>query len=185
MVNEPGPASSSAAKDFDESARVQRETVVVIDFGSQYSMLIARRVRESNVYCEIIPHTADWDSVARLTEGTYSRRPRQRIEPKPRRSGWVYDSGLPRACICYGMQAMAHRTRRQGRTNSRKEYGQPHARNPTASLFKVPTAVHAVGEPRRPYYGDPTRFRISCEFRKFAHRGYGQRRWYARPAIPP
>jgi len=42
------------------------ETVAVLDFGSQYSMLIARRVRECHVYCELVSPDAPWDQVARL-----------------------------------------------------------------------------------------------------------------------
>ena len=59
----------------------QRESVLVIDFGSQYSRLIARRVREANVYCELIQHTADWEDVAHLNpEGSHPlRRPCKRL----------------------------------------------------------------------------------------------------------
>ena len=107
-------------------SRVQRETVVVIDFGSQYSMLIARRVRESNVYCEIIRHTADWDSVAQLNPKgiILSGGPASVYEPgAPLAPSWVYDSGLPVLGICYGMQAMAHQLGGKVAPTTRKEYG--------------------------------------------------------------
>lgn len=108
------------------AARVQRESILVIDFGSQYSMLIARRVRESSVYCEIIPHTADWDSVARLNpKGVIlSGGPASVYAPDaPLAPAWVYDSGIPVLGICYGMQVMAHQLGGEVAPASRKEYG--------------------------------------------------------------
>ena len=126
MLKETGPVRESQGNSVEESARIQRETVVVIDFGSQYSMLIARRVRESSVYCEIIPHTADWDSVARLNpKGVIlSGGPASVYEPgAPLAPAWVYESGLPVLGICYGMQAMAHQLGGKVAPTARKEYG--------------------------------------------------------------
>ena len=81
-----------------ESPRLQREAVLVIDFGSQYSMLIARRVRESKVYCEIVPHDATWESVAPLNPKgiILSGGPASVYEDDaPLAPSWVFDSHLP------------------------------------------------------------------------------------------
>ena len=126
MLKEDSPTSGTATTESTATGRVQRETVVVIDFGSQYSMLIARRVRESSVYCEIIPHTADWDSVSRLNPKgiILSGGPASVYEPDaPLAPGWVYESGLPVLGICYGMQAMAHQLGGKVAPSSHREYG--------------------------------------------------------------
>ena len=77
---------------------VERETVVVIDFGSQYSMLIARRVRECRVYSEIVPHDAPWERVEALNPKGFilSGGPASVYDSEaPLSPHYVYDSGLP------------------------------------------------------------------------------------------
>jgi GMP synthase (glutamine-hydrolysing) len=85
-------------------------TVVILDFGAQYSQLIARRVREANVYSEILPHDAPWSEIAKrepaaiiLTGG-----PESTLAPgAPGIDPQVFASGVPILGICYGMQLIA------------------------------------------------------------------------------
>src|SRR5436190_662595 len=87
------------------------DAVVVIDFGSQLSMLIARRVRECNVYCELVPYTASWEQVAKLRPKGFilSGGPASVYEPDaPTIPSWVFESQQPVLGICYGMQALVH-----------------------------------------------------------------------------
>ncbi len=103
-----------------------RETIIVIDFGSQYSRLIARRIREANVYCELAPHTAPWETIAPLNPKgvVLSGGPASVYEDgAPLAPAWVYDSGLPVLGICYGMQAMVHQLGGKVAPASRREYG--------------------------------------------------------------
>ncbi len=130
MMQKSQPTSREVVADAAASARVQRESVLVIDFGSQYSMLIARRVRESNVYCEIIPHTAEWDAVAHLNpKGVILSGGPASVydEGAPLAPAWVYEraqhAGLPVLGICYGMQVMAHQLGGDVAPASKKEYG--------------------------------------------------------------
>ena len=104
----------------------QRESIVVVDFGSQYSRLIARRIRESGVYCEIIPHEATWDSIAHLNPKgvVLSGGPASVYEPgAPMAPGWVYDRHLPVLGICYGMQVMVHQFGGKVAPSTKREYG--------------------------------------------------------------
>ena len=103
-----------------------RETIVIIDFGSQYSRLIARRIRESSVYCELVPHTAPWETVEHLNPKgvVLSGGPASVYEDgAPLAPNWVYESGLPILGICYGMQAMVHQLGGKVAPASRREYG--------------------------------------------------------------
>ena len=113
---------------------------MIVDFGSQYSRLIARRVREANVYCELIPHTAPWETVEPLNPKgiILSGGPASVYETgAPLAPKWVYDSGVPVLGICYGMQAMVHQLGGRVAPGNHREYGYAELRNmdPAEPLF--------------------------------------------------
>ena len=104
----------------------QPESVVVLDFGSQYSMLIARRVRESHVYCEILPYNAPPEQVAKLNPRGFilSGGPASVYEPSaPMAPAYIYESGVPILGICYGMQALTHQLGGKVSSGLKREYG--------------------------------------------------------------
>ena len=98
----------------------------MIDFGSQYSRLIARRIREQNVYCEIIPPDATRDSVKDLDlRGIILSGGPASVydEGAPLAPAWVFDSGVPVLGICYGMQLIAHQLGGRVAPAGEREYG--------------------------------------------------------------
>jgi GMP synthase (glutamine-hydrolysing) len=118
------PAGASAA--VTEIAPVRRETIVILDFGSQYSRLIARRVRECRVYCEVLPWDAPAETVRRLAPKgiILSGGPASVYEPgAPTLPDVVLELGVPVLGICYGMQLLAHRLGGQVAPGERREYG--------------------------------------------------------------
>ena len=103
-----------------------RETIIILDFGSQYSMLIARRVRECHVYCELVPHDAPWEQVERLNPRGFilSGGPASVYdEGAPQAPAYVFKSGLPVLGICYGMQLLAHQLGGKVSPSTHREYG--------------------------------------------------------------
>jgi GMP synthase (glutamine-hydrolysing) len=89
---------------------VSPEYVIVIDFGAQYSQLIARRIRECHVYCELVPYAAALQRIAekRPTGIVLSGGPPSVYEERaPSIDPSIYGLGIPVLGICYGMQLMA------------------------------------------------------------------------------
>jgi GMP synthase (glutamine-hydrolysing) len=103
-----------------------QDTIVILDFGSQYSRLIARRIRECRVYCEIVPHDTPWDTLRRMNPKGFV------LSGGP---ASVYDEGAPRCApevfsgitpvlgICYGMQLMTMEMGGRVAPSSHREYG--------------------------------------------------------------
>jgi GMP synthase (glutamine-hydrolysing) len=125
-VTEISTATQAAAAASSVGAH---EYVAILDFGSQYTQLIARRVREAHVYCELLPHNVAPDAVDRshLKGVILSGGPASVYDPgAPHLPDWLRDLDVPVLAICYGMQLVAHETGGKVVRADRREYG--HAR---------------------------------------------------------
>jgi len=108
------------------SLEVAHDRVLILDFGSQYSRLIARRVRESKVYCELVPGTVSAAEVRRFAPRglIFSGGPMSVYEPgAPQPDPGLYELGVPILGICYGMQLLAHNLGGTVQPATRREYG--------------------------------------------------------------
>ncbi len=102
------------------------DSIVVLDFGSQYSQLIVRRVREARVYSELFPHDAPPEAVTSLQPVGYilSGGPASVYEAgAPQIPEYVLRSGRPILGICYGMQALTHALGGAVLPSTQREYG--------------------------------------------------------------
>ncbi|MHB8376218.1 MAG: glutamine-hydrolyzing GMP synthase [Dehalococcoidia bacterium] len=89
-------------------------------------MLIARRIRECRVYCELVPHTATWEQVERLHPRgvVLSGGPASVYDiDAPMAPAWVFERNLPVLGICYGMQLLAHQLGGKVAPSDEREYG--------------------------------------------------------------
>ena len=131
---------------------VRMDAIAVLDFGSQYAQLIARRVRELHVYSELFP----WDTPA---ERLMALHPKGFIlsggpasiyaSDAPQIPAFVMESGLPVLGICYGMQALTHALGGRVAPSGQREYGPAQVEtlvptrcwNPAASECGCRTAI--------------------------------------------
>jgi GMP synthase (glutamine-hydrolysing) len=105
---------------------MQRDTVLILDFGSQYTQLIARRLRELQVYSEILPPDTKVSSLrARGPRAVVLSGGPDSVHQKgaPRCDLGVFDLGVPVLAVCYGMQLMSHLLGGEVRRADRREYG--------------------------------------------------------------
>ena len=108
-------------------------SILIIDYGSQYTQLIARRIRELNVYCEIIPFDASDETIAQkaptgiiLSGGPSS----VTAEDAPPLSAAVLNAGVPILGICYGLQVLTKTLDGTVGRSSSREYGAARTRCP-------------------------------------------------------
>src|SRR5512144_1699987 len=102
------------------------DSIAILDFGSQYAQIIARRVREAQVYCELFPWDAPQEEILSIQPQGFilSGGPRSVYEPgAPYIQKFIFESGLPILGICYGMQVLTHALGGQVDSSAQREYG--------------------------------------------------------------
>ncbi|MBI5287328.1 MAG: gamma-glutamyl-gamma-aminobutyrate hydrolase family protein, partial [Deltaproteobacteria bacterium] len=123
---------------------IHKEKILILDFGSQYTQLIARRVREQEVYCEIHPYNIGLDRILVPADLSSSLQILRRVQGKafnpkgiilsggpasvydkdaPLVSKDIFELGIPILGICYGMQITAHLLGGRVERSTRREYG--------------------------------------------------------------
>ena len=101
-------------------------SIAILDFGSQYAQIIARRVREAQVYCELFPWDAPQEKILAIQPKGFilSGGPKSVYEENaPFIQKFILESGLPILGICYGMQALTHALGGKVDSSAQREYG--------------------------------------------------------------
>ena len=123
----PGKKASGQARSSATRITKASSKIVILDFGSQYTQVIARRVRECRVFSEIVPHTTKAAEI--MADGTVkgiilSGGPASVYAPKaPQVDPAIYDLGLPILGICYGMQLLSRDLGGSVARSTHREYG--------------------------------------------------------------
>lgn len=119
---------------------MNREMIIVLDFGGQYNQLIARRVRECNVYCEVHPYNMKLDKIKEMNPKgiIFTGGPNSVYgEDSPRCSREIFEMGIPVLGICYGSQLMAYMLGGKVSTAPVSEYGHTEVSvDTTSKLFE-------------------------------------------------
>lgn len=117
-----------------------KELVIVVDFGGQYNQLIARRVRENHVYCEVYPYDKALAKIKELQPIgiIFTGGPNSVYEEKaPRIEKEIFELGIPVLGLCYGMQIMAHTLGGSVKSADHREFGKtPTIVDTNSVLFK-------------------------------------------------
>lgn len=119
---------------------MEKELVIVLDFGGQYNQLIARRVRECNVYCEVHPYTLSVEKIKEMNPKgiIFTGGPNSVYgEDSPRCDKEIFELGIPILGICYGSQLMSYLNGGSVKTAPVSEYGKTEVTvDHTSEIFK-------------------------------------------------
>ncbi len=119
---------------------MNKEMIIVLDFGGQYNQLIARRVRECNVYCEVHPYTLDLKKIRQMAPKgiIFTGGPNSvYLEESPHIAKEIFEMDIPILGICYGSQLMAYTLGGEVATAPVSEYGKTEVEvDPTSVLFE-------------------------------------------------
>ena len=126
-----------------------KERILVVDFGAQYAQLIARRVRENNVYSEIVPHSLSAKEISdyQPTGIIFSGGPTSvNADGAPQIDPEIYELGIPILGICYGAQLIALQCGGKVDRNEQGEYGRTEmtVSSPGLLLADLDTGAHPV-----------------------------------------
>jgi GMP synthase (glutamine-hydrolysing) len=124
--------------------KLSHDTIVVLDFGAQYSQLIARRVREMHVYSQIVPYTISAESLAEMQpKGIILSGGPASVDDlgAPLPDIAIYQLGIPILGICYGLQAMGIQNGGAVQRPEKREYGFAHLH-----INKVSTLLNGLSE---------------------------------------
>ncbi len=142
--------NKACSKTAPRSSDIHADRILILDFGSQYTQLIARRIREAQVYCEIKPW--DWPAAAIADFGArgivLSGGPESvATAVAPRAAAVVFELGVPVLGICYGMQTMAHQLGGEVAPAPKAEFGyaEVRARGHSSLLRDIQDKTNADG----------------------------------------
>jgi GMP synthase (glutamine-hydrolysing) len=129
-------------------ADIHAERILILDFGSQYTQLIARRLRELGVYCEIYSWDADVSRIQSFAASAIvlSGGPESVNQANPPRAPqYVFDAGVPLLGICYGMQTMAAQLGGTVRSGAHREFGYAQVQILQENALMPGSAGHSTG----------------------------------------
>lgn len=132
------------------SVNIHSQKILILDFGSQYTQLIARRVREIGVYCELWAWDVSEEQIREFEPDgiILSGGPESVTEGNsPRAPQYVFNAGVPVLGICYGMQTMAHQLGGKVQGSDKREFGyaQVELLNATQLFDKIEDEIGANG----------------------------------------
>ncbi|MGX5174585.1 glutamine-hydrolyzing GMP synthase [Aliikangiella sp. IMCC44653] len=118
------------------STDIHAQKILILDFGSQYTQLIARRVRELGVYCELYPFDLEAERIKEFApDGIILSGGPESVTAlnTPRANDLVFELGVPVLGVCYGMQTMAHQLGGEVASSSKREFGYAKVRHAAKS----------------------------------------------------